>query len=55
MIHICDRCKQTIAPTKFGEKIYTEDEIADNAQKKYGRKLCWGCMKEINTQAADGT
>lgn len=51
-IHLCDRCKVTIAPTKHGGKLYTPDEIAENAQKKYGRKLCWGCMKELSAEMA---
>lgn len=51
-VHLCDRCKLAINPVKYGDKIYTVEEIVDNAQKKYSRKLCWGCMKELNEEQA---
>ena len=48
--HVCDRCKQTIQPKKHGGKLYTEEDIAANAVKVFGRELCWGCMNELRAE-----
>ena len=48
--HVCDRCKQTIQPKKHGGKLYTEEDIAANAVKVFGRELCWSCMNDLRTE-----
>lgn len=56
VIHICKRCNNQIKPIKNKGKVYTPDEIAENAVNTYGQKYCWDCMKVINAErAADGT
>lgn len=51
-VHICKKCQKAIGPFKNKGKIYSPDEIAANAVEKYGDKYCWGCMKDLNAEAA---
>lgn len=51
-VHICKKCQKAIGPFKNKGKVYSPDEIAANAVEKYGDKYCWGCMKDLNAEAA---
>lgn len=45
---LCECCKLPIKAVKCGDRVYPTDEIVENAVKKYGKRLCWGCMKQAN-------
>lgn len=49
-VHVCERCRHTIQPKKHGSKLYSAEEIAENARKAFGQELCWGCMNEIRAE-----
>lgn len=50
---LCECCGLPIKPVKCGGRVYPTNEIVENAVKKYGKRLCWGCMKAENNHAAD--
>lgn len=50
---LCEHCGLPIKPVKSGDRVYPASEIAENAVKKYGMRLCWGCMRTKNNHAAD--
>lgn len=50
---LCECCGLPIKPVKCGDRVYPTNEIVENAVKKYGKRLCWGCMKAENNHAAD--
>lgn len=50
---LCECCGLPIKPVKCGDRVYPTNEIVENAVKKYGRRLCWGCMRAENNHAAD--
>lgn len=45
---LCEHCGLPIKPVKRGDRVYPTSEIAENSVKKYGKRLCWGCMKAAN-------
>lgn len=49
---LCECCGLPIKAVKCGDRVYPTDEIVENAVKKYGRRLCWGCMRAENNHAA---
>ena len=49
---LCECCGLPIKPVKCGDRVYPTDEIVENAVKKYGKRLCWGCMRAENNHAA---
>lgn len=49
---LCEGCGLPIKPVKCGDRVYPTDEIVENAVKKYGKRLCWGCMRAENNNAA---
>lgn len=49
----CSCCKKAIAVRKNKGKLYTPQEIAGIATKTYGAPLCWDCMSDIKTAAAE--
>ena len=50
---LCEFCGLPIKPVKCGDRVYPTNEIVENAVKKYGKRLCWGCMRAENNHAAD--
>lgn len=50
---LCEHCGLPIKPVKRGDLVYPASEIAEKAVKKYGMRLCWGCMRTKNNHAAD--
>lgn len=50
---LCECCGLPIKAVKCGDRVYPTDEIVENAVKKYGKRLCWGCMRAENNHAAD--
>ena len=50
---LCECCGLPIKPVKCGDRVYPTNEIVENAVKKYGKRLCWGCMRAENNYAAD--
>lgn len=50
---LCEYCGLPIKSVKRGGRVYSTSEIAENAVKKYGMRLCWGCMRTKNNHAAD--
>lgn len=50
---LCEHCGLPIKSVKRGDRVYPASEIAENAVKKYGMRLCWGCMRTKNNHAAD--
>lgn len=50
---LCECCGLPIKPVKCGDRVYPTNEIVENAVKKYGKRLCWGCMRAENNHAAD--
>lgn len=50
---LCECCGLPIKAVKCGDRVYPTNEIVENAVKKYGKRLCWGCMKTKNNHAAD--
>ena len=49
---LCECCGLPIKPVKCGDRVYPTNEIVENAVKKYGKRLCWGCMRAENSYAA---
>lgn len=49
---VCECCGLPIKPVKCGDRVYPTNEIVENAVKKYGKRLCWGCMRAENNHAA---
>ena len=49
---LCECCGLPIKPVKCGNRVYPTNEIVENAVKKYGKRLCWGCMRAENNNAA---
>lgn len=49
---LCEFCGLPIKAVKCGDRVYPTNEIVENAVKKYGRRLCWGCMRAENNYAA---
>lgn len=49
---LCECCGLPIKAVKFGDRVYPTNEIVENAVKKYGKRLCWGCMRAENNHAA---
>ena len=45
---LCECCGLPIKAVKCGDRVYPTKEIVENAVKKYGKRLCWGCMKQAN-------
>nr|DAL39878.1 MAG TPA_asm: ERF superfamily protein [Caudoviricetes sp.] len=45
---LCECCGLPIKPAKRGDRVYSASEIAENSVKKYGKRLCWVCMKAAN-------
>ena len=45
---LCECCGLPIKAVKCGDRVYPTNEIVENAVKKYGKRLCWGCMKSAN-------
>lgn len=50
---LCECCGLPIKAVKCGDRVYPTSEIVENAVKKYGKRLCWGCMRAENNHAAD--
>lgn len=50
---LCECCGLPIKAVKCGDRVYPTNEIVENAVKKYGKRLCWGCMRAENNHAAD--
>lgn len=48
----CECCGLPIKAVKCGDRVYPTNEIVENAVKKYGKRLCWGCMRAENNHAA---
>ena len=49
---LCECCGLPIKSVKCGDRVYPTNEIVENAVKKYGKRLCWGCMRAENNHAA---
>lgn len=49
---LCECCGLPIKAVKCGDRVYPTNEIVENAVKKYGKRLCWGCMRAENNLAA---
>lgn len=49
---LCECCGLPIKAVKCGDCVYPTNEIVENAVKKYGKRLCWGCMRAENNHAA---
>lgn len=49
---LCEGCGLPIKAVKCGDRVYPTSEIVENAVKKYGKRLCWGCMRAENNHAA---
>ena len=49
---LCECCGLPIKAVKCGDRVYPTSEIVENAVKKYGKRLCWGCMRAENNHAA---
>ena len=49
---LCECCGLPIKAVKCGDRVYPTSEIVENAVKKYGKRLCWGCMRAKNNHAA---
>lgn len=45
---ICESCGLPIKGVKCQGVRYSPDDIADKALDRYGKRLCWGCMKAAN-------
>lgn len=45
---ICQQCGKKISPATIGNATYTPAIIAKQAQKKYGKNLCYDCLSELN-------
>lgn len=49
---LCECCGLPIKAVKCGDRVYPTNEVVENAVKKYGKRLCWGCMRAENNHAA---
>lgn len=49
---LCEFCGLPIKAVKCGDRVYPTNEIVETSVKKYGRRLCWGCMRAENNYAA---
>lgn len=49
---LCECCGLPIKAVKCRDRVYPTNEIVENAVKKYGKRLCWGCMRAENNHAA---
>lgn len=49
---LCEFCGLPIKAVKCGNRVYPTNEIVENAVKKYGKRLCWGCMRAEKNHAA---
>lgn len=49
---LCECCGLPIKAVKCGDRVYPTNEIVENAVKKYGKRLCLGCMRAENNHAA---
>lgn len=45
---ICESCGMPIKSVTCQGIRYSPDDIADKSVDKYGKRLCWGCMKAAN-------
>ena len=45
---ICESCGMPIKSVTCQGIRYSPDDIADKALDRYGKRLCWGCMKAAN-------
>lgn len=45
---ICESCGMLIKSVTCQGVRYSPDDIADRALDRYGKRLCWGCMKAAN-------
>lgn len=45
---ICESCGMPIKSVTCQGVRYSPDDIADRALDRYGKRLCWGCMKAAN-------
>lgn len=45
---ICESCGIPIKGVTCQGVKYSPDDIADRALDRYGKRLCWGCMKAAN-------
>lgn len=45
---ICESCGIPIKGVTFHGVRYLPDDIADKSIDRYGKRLCWGCMKAAN-------
>lgn len=52
VVVLCECCGLPIKAVKCGDRVYPTNEIVENAVKKYGKRLCWGCMRAENSHAA---
>ena len=50
-LHFCAECGEEICNVEYNGKKYSADNIAANAVKKYGKELCWDCMKAAKANA----
>lgn len=45
---ICESCGMPIKRVTCQGIMYSPDDISDRALDRYGKRLCWGCMKAAN-------
>ena len=45
---ICESCGMPIKSVTCQGIRYSPDDISDRALDRYGKRLCWGCMKAAN-------
>lgn len=45
---ICESCGMPIKSVTCQGIMYSPDDISDRALDRYGKRLCWGCMKAAN-------
>lgn len=45
---ICESCGMPIKSVTCQGIRYSPDDIADKSVDRYGKRLCWGCMKSAN-------
>lgn len=45
---ICESCGMPIKSVTCQGILYSPDDISDRALDRYGKRLCWGCMKAAN-------
>lgn len=47
---ICESCGMPIKSVTCQGIRYSPDDISDRALDRYGKRLCWGCMKAANAE-----